>query len=77
MRVEVRRVPGADGDDAAPLRRLGLGAPGDQMGAEDGARGEGRRPFDDVATADNAGVGSACSHGLLLRSRVLEACRGV
>ena len=34
MRVEVRRVPGADGGDAAPLRSLGQGAPGGQMGAE-------------------------------------------
>ena len=45
MRVEVRRVPGADSDDAAPLRSLGQGAPGDQMGAESGPRGQGRCPL--------------------------------
>ena len=32
MRVEVRRVPGADRDDAAALRSLGERAPGGQMG---------------------------------------------
>ena len=69
MRVEVRRVPGADSDDAAPLRSLGEGAPGGQMGAEGGPRGEGRCPFDDIATADGAGVGRAFWQGLLLLRR--------
>ena len=75
MRVEVRRVPGADGDDAAPLRRLGQGAPGGQVRAEGGPRGEGRGPLDDVATGDGAGAGvrSACRQGhLLLRLRRLS-----
>ena len=45
MRVPVRRVPGADSDDAAPLRSLGEGAPGGQMGAEGGPAARAAAPL--------------------------------
>ena len=69
MRVEVRRVPGANSDDAAPFRSLGQGAPRGQMGAEGGPRGQGRCPFDDIAAADGARVECASCHGRLLPRR--------